>query len=87
MTLGGIVVAIGSVVDNAIVDVENVYRRLRENQLSDEPISPYEVIFNDSVEVRVSVLFATVIIVIVFTPIFTLSGVEGRIFAPMGMAY
>ena len=87
MTLGGIVVAIGSVVDDAIVDVENVYRRLRENQLSDAPISPYEVIFNGSVEVRVSVLFATVIIVVVFAPIFTLSGVEGRIFAPMGMAY
>lgn len=87
MTLGGIVVAIGSVVDDAIVDVENVYRRLRENQLSDTPISPYEVIFNGSVEVRVSVLFATIIIVVVFAPIFMLSGVEGKIFAPMGMAY
>ncbi len=87
MTLGGLVVAIGSVVDDAIVDVENVYRRLRENQLSETPISPFDVIFNGSVEVRVSVLFATVIIVVIFAPIFTLSGVEGKIFAPMGVAY
>ena len=87
MTLGGLVVAIGSVVDDAIVDMENVYRRLRENQMAGTPIPPLQVVFDGSVEVRVSVLFATVIIAVVFAPIFALSGVEGRIFTPMGVAY
>jgi CzcA family heavy metal efflux pump len=87
MTLGGLVVAIGSVVDDAIVDMENVYRRLRENQLSKNPKPPLEVVFAGSVEVRVSVLFSTVIIAVVFAPIFALTGVEGRIFTPMGMTY
>lgn len=87
MTLGGLVVAIGSVVDDAIVDMENVYRRLRENQTAGNPKPPLQVVFDGSVEVRVSVLFSTVIIAVVFAPIFVLSGVEGRIFTPMGMAY
>lgn len=87
MTLGGLVVAIGSVVDDAIVDMENVYRRLRENQLAGNPVPPLQVVFNGSVEVRVSVLFATIIIAVVFAPIFALSGVEGKIFTPMGLAY
>ncbi|GFE68991.1 efflux RND transporter permease subunit [Chroococcus sp. FPU101] len=87
MTLGGLAVAIGSVVDDAIVDMENVYRRLRENQQAGTPINPLQVVFNGSVEVRVSVLFSTVIIAVVFAPIFALSGVEGRIFTPMGVAY
>jgi CzcA family heavy metal efflux pump len=87
MTLGGLAVAIGSVVDDAIVDMENVYRRLRENQQAGTPINPLQVVFNGSIEVRVSVLFATVIIAVVFAPIFALSGVEGRIFTPMGIAY
>ncbi len=87
MTLGGLVVAIGSVVDDAIVDMENVYRRLRENQQAGNPVPPLQVVFDGSVEVRVSVLFATIIIAVVFAPIFALSGVEGKIFAPMGLAY
>jgi CzcA family heavy metal efflux pump len=87
MTLGGLAVAIGSVVDDAIVDMENVYRRLRENQTAGTPISPLKVVFDGSIEVRVSVLFSTVIIAVVFAPIFALSGVEGRIFTPMGIAY
>lgn len=87
MTLGGLAVAIGSVVDDAIVDMENVYRRLRENQQAKNPVSPLQIVFNGSVEVRVSVLFSTVIIAVVFAPIFTLEGVEGRIFTPMGVAY
>jgi len=87
MTLGGLAVAIGSVVDDAIVDMENVYRRLRENQLAGNPVAPLQVVFNGSIEVRVSVLFSTIIIAVVFAPIFALSGVEGRIFTPMGVAY
>ena len=87
MTLGGLVVAIGSVVDDAIVDMENTYRRLRENQIAGNPVPPLQVVFNSSVEVRVSVLFSTVIIAVVFAPIFALSGVEGRIFTPMGVTY
>ncbi len=87
MTLGGLAVAIGSVVDDAIVDMENVYRRLRENQLDGNPKNPLQVVFDGSIEVRVSVLFSTVIIAVVFAPIFALSGVEGRIFTPMGVSY
>jgi len=87
MTLGGLAVAIGSVVDDAIVDMENVYRRLRENQLLKKTIPPLQVVFNGSIEVRVSVLFSTIIIAVVFAPIFALSGVEGRVFTPMGVAY
>lgn len=87
MTLGGLVVAIGSVVDDSIVDMENAYRGLRENQQAADPIHPFQVVYDTSVEVRTSVIFSTVIIVVVFAPIFTLSGVEGRIFAPMGWAY
>lgn len=87
MTLGGLAVAIGSVVDDSIVDMENAYRGLRKNQLAGTPIHPFQIVYTTSVEVRVSVIFSTVIIAVVFAPIFTLTGVEGRIFAPMGVAY
>lgn len=87
MTLGGLAVAIGSVVDDAIVDMENSYRRLRENQQAGTPVPPLQVVYNASREVRVSVLFSTIIIAVIFAPIFTLTGIEGKIFAPMGFAY
>ncbi|MEA5463600.1 efflux RND transporter permease subunit [Leptothoe sp. PORK10 BA2] len=87
MTLGGLAVAIGSVVDDSIVDMENAYRGLRKNQLAGTPEHPFKVVYDTSVEVRVSVIFSTVIIAVVFAPIFSLTGVEGRIFAPMGVAY
>lgn len=87
MTLGGLVVAIGSVVDDAIVDMENCYRGLRINQAQGNPKHPFQVVYDTSVEVRLAVIFSTVIIIVVFAPIFSLTGVEGRIFAPMGWAY
>ncbi|EAW37673.1 CusA/CzcA family heavy metal efflux RND transporter [Lyngbya sp. PCC 8106] len=87
MTLGGLAVAIGSVVDDSIVDMENCYRGLRKNQQLENPKHPFQVVYETSVEVRVSVLFSTVIIAVIFAPIFSLTGVEGRIFAPMGVAY
>jgi cation efflux system protein involved in nickel and cobalt tolerance len=87
MTLGGLAVAIGSVVDDSIVDMENCYRGLRKNQALSNPLHPFQVVYDTSVEVRVSVIFSTVIIAVVFAPIFFLTGVEGRIFTPMGVAY
>ena len=87
MTLGGLVVAIGSVVDDSIVDMEQCYRGLRTNQAQGNPLNPLKVVFDTSVQVRRAVFFSTVIIVVVFAPIFSLTGVEGRIFAPMGLAY
>ncbi|MGA9379799.1 MAG: efflux RND transporter permease subunit, partial [Phormidium sp.] len=87
MTLGGLAVAIGSVVDDSIVDMENCYRGLRKNQALNNPLHPFQVVYDTSVEVRVSVIFSTLIIGVIFAPIFFLTGVEGRIFTPMGVAY
>ncbi|BAZ14720.1 heavy metal efflux pump, CzcA family protein [Calothrix sp. NIES-4071] len=87
MTLGGLAVAIGTAIDDAIVYGENTYRRLRENKTSAEPLPPLEIIFEGSEEVRESLIGATIIGIIVFSPIFTLPGVEGRIFTPMGISY
>ena len=87
MTLGGLVVALGAFVDDSIVYMENCYRGLRNNQSAPNPKKPFQVIFEAFVEVRLAVVFSTVIIIVVFAPIFSLTGVEGRIFAPMGLAY
>src|SRR5574340_1002683 len=87
LTLGGLVFAIGEVVDDAIIDVENILRRLRENKRAAAPLPALEIVYEGSREIRNSVVFATLVILVAFSPIFFLQGIEGRIFQPMAIAY
>jgi heavy-metal exporter, HME family len=87
MTLGGLAIAIGELVDDAVVDVENILRRLKENRSVSRPRPVLEVIAAASQEVRSGIVYATMIIILVFVPLFALSGIEGKLFAPLGIAY
>jgi CzcA family heavy metal efflux pump len=87
MTLGGLAIAIGEVVDDAIIDVENILRRLRLNRLEAAPMPVVRVVLAASLEVRSAVIYATFIVALVFVPVITLSGVAGSLFAPLGLAY
>ena len=87
MTLGGLAVAIGELVDDAVVDVENIFRRLKENASLASPRSSLRVVYDASLEVRSSIVYSTIIVCLVFLPLFALSGMEGRLFAPLGVAY
>lgn len=87
MTLGGLAIAIGELVDDAVVDVENILRRLKQNSIASNPLSVLEVVRRASVEVRSGIVYATVIVVLVFVPLFALPGIEGRLFTPLGIAY
>ena len=87
MVLGGLAIALGEVIDDAIIDTENIFRRLRENAVLAQPKSTMEVVFKASMEVRSSVVYASFIVMLVFVPLLTLSGVAGRMFEPLGVAY
>ena len=89
MSLGGMAIAIGSLVDDAIVDVENVFKRLRENRHlpSEQRKSTMNVVFEASKEVRMPILNSTLIIIVSFVPLFFLSGMEGRMLVPLGIAF
>ncbi len=87
MTLGGLAVAIGELVDDAVVDVENIFRRLKENTALEKPRLPLRVVYEACQEVRSSIVYSTIIVCLVFLPLFALSGMEGRLFTPLGVAY
>ncbi len=87
LTLGGLAIAVGEVVDDAIIDVENIFRRLRDNARLGHPRSAAAVVLAASLEVRSAVVYATFLVVLVFVPVFFLSGLQGRLFAPLGQAY
>ncbi|WP_300975116.1 efflux RND transporter permease subunit [Sphingomonas sp. LHG3406-1] len=87
MTLGGIAIAVGELVDDAVVDVENIFRRLRENRAAGDPLPVMQVIASASQEVRSGIIYATGIIVLAFVPLFALGGLEGQLFRPLGIAY
>ena len=87
MTLGGLSIAIGEVVDDAVIDVENIYRRLRENRSALNPRSLFQVVFDASIEVRSAVVYATFAVILVFFPVLSMSGLAGNLFGPLGVAY
>ena len=87
MTLGGLAIAIGVVIDDAVIDVENIVRRLRENSRSSEPRPPARVVLDATLEVRSAVVYATFAVILVVLPVMTLSGTVGQLFAPLGLAY
>jgi len=87
MTLGGLAIAVGELVDDAVVDVENILRRLKQRKALENPPPVLETVWRASVEVRSGIVYATVIVVLVFVPLFVLPGIEGRLFAPLGIAY
>ena len=87
MVIGGLAIALGEVVDDAIIDTENIFRRLRLNQISGDKKRVSDVVLEASVEVRSSVVYATFIVVLAFVPLLTLSGIAGKLFAPLGLAY
>ncbi|MER3416108.1 MAG: CusA/CzcA family heavy metal efflux RND transporter [Gemmataceae bacterium] len=87
MTLGGMAIAIGELVDDAIVDVENIFRRLRENHRSPTPRPAWQVIYQASVEIRSAIVFGTLMVILVFVPLMGLYGIEGRLFKPLAVAY
>ncbi|MBC8023338.1 MAG: efflux RND transporter permease subunit, partial [Burkholderiales bacterium] len=87
MTLGGLAIAIGALVDDAVVDVENIIRRLRQNRDAAQPLPLVEVVRGASIEVRTGIVYATIIVILVFVPLFALPGIEGRLFSPLGIAY
>ncbi|MDB6124401.1 MAG: heavy metal efflux pump, cobalt-zinc-cadmium [Pedosphaera sp.] len=87
ITLGGLAIAIGEVVDDAIIDVENIFRRLRENQTLPQPRSTFKVVLDASLEVRSAVVYATFVVALVFLPVLTLTGLQGSFFAPLALSY
>ncbi|WP_196137889.1 efflux RND transporter permease subunit [Aliikangiella sp. G2MR2-5] len=87
MTLGGLAIAIGELVDDSVVDVENILRRLRLNAQAKQPKSIFDVVWQASIEVRSGIVYATTIVILVFLPLFALPGIEGRLFSPLGIAY
>jgi CzcA family heavy metal efflux pump len=87
MTLGGIAVALGELVDDAIVDVENIFRRLKQNAQLEKPRAVLRVVYEASSEVRGAIIMSTILVVLVFAPLFALSGMQGRLFVPLGIAY
>lgn len=87
MTLGGLAVAMGELVDDAVVDIENVFRRLHINARLPQPKPSLDVIYHASIEVRACIVYGTMLVILVFMPLFALSGIEGRLFAPLGIAY
>jgi CzcA family heavy metal efflux pump len=87
ITLGGLAIALGSVVDDSIIDVENIFRRLRENKTLAQPKPVFEVVLRASLEVRRAIIYATFIVVLIFLPVLTLTGLQGSFFAPLALSY